>query len=225
MIRILTAAFFLALTTMATGAAQFGPAQYNVKADDGSEITNFDLNAGLKLKLGGLKSLIPVGDPNGDVTLFQFYDLNCPFCREAARDVDALLKSDPKLKLVFVPYPVLSVESVQGGLVEVIAGRRLSPEKFREFHMKLYEGRGRIDGLKALETAVALGLDRDAVVKEAQTEATLNILREHADFGGEAKLVGTPAYVINGIAIVGHPGLRALQRAVAAARQCGKVAC
>lgn len=225
MIRAAFAAFVLATAVPVASAAQFGDAQYAVKADDGSAITNFDLSPDLVKRMQGLESLIPVGNPSGDVTLYQFYDLNCPFCREAAHDVDALLKADPKLKLVFVPYPVLSVASVQGGLVEVIAARMLPPEKFLELHRRIYAGRGVIDGMRVLDEAIKLGVDRDKLLAQAQTEATLGILKSHADFGSAAKLVATPAYVINGVAIVGHPGQRALRAVVASVRKCGKVTC
>jgi len=224
-VRTVLAGFLLASGIAAATAAQFGDAQYAIKADDGSEMTNFDLSPELVKRTQGLDSLIPVGNPSGDVTLYQFYDLNCPFCREAAHDVDALLKADPKLKLVFVPYPVLSVASVQGGLVEVIAARMLPPEKFLELHRQIYAGRGVVDGMRVLDVSIKLGLDRDKVLAQAQTQATLDILRSHADFGSAAKLVATPAYVINGVAIVGHPGQRALRSVVASVRKCGKVAC
>jgi protein-disulfide isomerase len=219
-------AVFLVLSGVAVAsAAQFGDARYAIKADDGSEMTNFDLSPELMKRMQGLESLITVGNPSGDVTLYQFYDLNCPFCRDAAHDVDALLKADPKLKLVFVPYPVLSVASVQGGMVEVIAARMLGPEKFMELHRRIYSGRGVIDGMRVLDEAIKLGVDRDKLLAQAQTEATLNILKSHADFGSAAKLVATPAYVINGVAIVGHPGRRALGSVVASVRRCGKVVC
>ncbi|MBN9049310.1 MAG: thioredoxin domain-containing protein [Rhizobiales bacterium] len=224
-VRTVLAGFLLASGLAAASAAQFGDAQYAIKADDGSEMTNFDLSPELVKRMQGLESLIPVGNPSGDVTLYQFYDLNCPFCREAAHDVDALLKADPKLKLVFVPYPVLSVASVQGGLVEVIAARMLPPEKFLELHRQIYAGRGVVDGMRVLDASIKLGLDRDKILAQAQTQATLDILRSHADFGSAAKLVATPAYVINGVAIVGHPGQRALRSVVASVRKCGKVAC
>jgi protein-disulfide isomerase len=101
----------------------------------------------------------------------------------------------------------------------------LPPDKFMEFHRRVYAGRGTIDGARALEAAVSVGLDREKVIAEAQTEEALAILKSHADFGGAAKLIGTPAYVLNGVAIVGHPGLKTLQQAVAAVRQCKKVVC
>jgi len=225
MIRILALSLALVCGGLAAHAAQFGPAQYKIVASDGTDMTNFDLSPALVQRMQALDALVPVGNPNGDVTLYQFYDLNCPFCREASRDVDQLIKSDPKLKLVFVPYPVLSVDSVRGGMVEVAASRMLTPEKILDLHRRIYAGRGVIDGNRVLEAATALGLERDKVIAAAQNEAVLNVLKSHAEFGSAARLNATPAYVINGVAIVGHPGLQPLQKVVAAVRACGKVVC
>ena len=80
------------------------------------------------------------------MTLLQFYDLNCPYCREAAADIDALVRSDEKLKLVFVPYAVLSVASVRGAMVEIAAAKQLTPEQYLDFHKRIYANRGTIDG-------------------------------------------------------------------------------
>ena len=78
----------------AAGAAQFGPDQYPIKSDEGDPITNFDLKPELSARLAKLPGQVAVGNPDGDVTVVQFYDLNCPFCREAAADVDALARAD-----------------------------------------------------------------------------------------------------------------------------------
>jgi len=222
---ILAALLFIVTGLTAAGAAQFGPAQYAITADDGQAITNFDLSPELVQRMQALAGLVPVGHPQGDVTLYQFYDLNCPFCREASRDVAALVKADPRLTLVFVPYAVLSVDSVRGGMVEIAASRLLPRDKVLEFHSRIYAGRGVVDGARVLEAAVAMGLDREKVLAAAQTAATLDVLKSHADFGSAAKLVATPAYVVGGVAIVGHPGLKPLQKIVAAMRACGKVVC
>lgn len=216
----------LTLAGVATAAAaQFGPAQHAILADDGDTITNFDLAPELVQRMQALAGRVPVGAQQGDVTLYQFYDLNCPFCREASRDVATLVKADPRLTLVFVPYAVLSVDSVRGGMVEIAASRLLPRDKVLEFHSRIYAGRGVVDGARVLEAAVAMGLDRDKVLAGAQTPATLDVLKSHADFGSAARLVATPAYVVGGVAIVGHPGLKSLRKIVAAMRSCGKVAC
>lgn len=218
----------LALTCVVAtgaGAAQFGPDQYPIKSDEGDAITNFDLKPELAARLAKLQGQVAVGNLNGDVTLVQFYDLNCPFCREAAADIDALVRGDKNLKLVFVPYAVLSVQSAQGALVELAAGEMLTPEKYLEFHRQIYAGRGRIDAPRVLAAAQVIGLDPQELAEAANTESTLAVLKRNADFGTDAKLIATPAYAINGVAILGHPGLKSLQRVIRSVRTCRKVTC
>lgn len=223
--RLVAAAFAVVLCLGSAVAQPMSSAQYAIKDDDGERVANFDLGPGLADRLAKLPAQMPVGNLQGDVTLIQFYDLNCPYCREAARDVDALVREDKKLKLVLVPYAVLSVQSVQGALIEVGASKSLTPEQYLDFHKQLYAGRGLIDGPRALAVAGEFGLDKEKVAAVSNTETTLDMLRANADFGTAAKLGVTPAYVIGGVAILGHPGLKPLQAVVAAMRACGKVVC
>jgi protein-disulfide isomerase len=220
---VIAAAFAACMT--AAAAQQFGPAQFNIKDDDGYPISNYSLNAAQLARVEALSGKVAVGNMQGDVTILQFYDLNCPFCREAAADVDALVRADNKLKLVFVPYAVLSVPSVQGAMIEIAAGKMLSPGQFLDFHRRIYAGRGRIDGPRVMAVAKDMGLDEAKVAQIANTEATLDILRENVTAGGDAGLKATPAYVIGGVAILGHPGLKPLQQLIGAMRACGKAVC
>jgi protein-disulfide isomerase len=225
MMRLAAIGFAFALCLGSAAAQQVSNAQYAIKDDDGDRVSNFDLAAGLADRLAKLPAQVPVGNLQGDVTLLQFYDLNCPYCREAARDVDALVRADKKLKLVFVPYAVLSVQSVQGALIEVGASKSLTPEQYLDFHKRIYAGRGLIDGPRVLAAAGEFGLDKEKLAAVSNTEATLGLLRENADFGTDAKLGVTPAYIVGGVVILGHPGLKALQAVVKSMRACGKVVC
>jgi protein-disulfide isomerase len=213
----------ICVVATAASAAQFGPDQYPIKSDEGDPITNFDLRPELSARLAKLPGQVAVGNPTH--TPFAPQDLNCPFCREAAADVDALVRADKKLKLVFAPYAVLSVQSAQGALVELAAGELLTPEKYLELHRRIYAGRGLIDAPRVLAAAEAIGLDRQELAESANTESMLAILKQNADFGSDAKLIATPAYVVNGVAILGHPGLKSLQAVIRSVRSCRKVAC
>jgi protein-disulfide isomerase len=206
-------------------AAMADSGRYPIKADDGDIVANFDLDAKYAAALDKLPGKVAVGNPHGDVTLFQFYDLNCPYCRAAAADVDALVRGDSKLKLVLVPYAILSVQSVRGAMVEIAASKLLTPDQFFDFHRRIYAERGMIDGSMVLALAGKMGLDPQKVAASANTQTTLDVLRESATFGSDAGLQATPAYVIDGVAIVGHPGLKALQAVVRSVRACGKVVC
>jgi protein-disulfide isomerase len=217
--------FAFVLVLLAPLAVLADAGRYPIKTDDGDVVANFDLSPALSARLEKLPGEVAVGNLRGDVTLRQFYDLNCPYCRAAAADVDALVHADGKLKLVLVPYAVRSVQSVRGAMVEIAAAKLLTPDQFLDFHRRIYANRGVIDGPKVLEVAKDMGLDPQKLAASANTQATLDILRNSATFGGDARLAATPAYVIDGVAIVGHPGLKALQGVIRSVRACGKVAC
>jgi len=209
----------------AAHAQQFGSAQFPIKADDGDLLTNYSVSADQMAKVAWLPGIVNVGDPKGDVTLYQFYDLNCPFCREAARDVDELVRTDRALRLVFVPYPTLSVQSVEGARVELAVREIVTPQKFLEFHRKVYAGRGMIDSARALAVTREMGLDQKKIVELANAQRVTDTMKEHALLGSALKLVATPAYVIQGIAILGHPGLEPLRKIVRSVRTCKAVVC
>jgi protein-disulfide isomerase len=218
-------AFFLILLIAAAEAQQFGPAQFPIKDDDGDPMSNYGVDAEQMAQVARLPGLIDVGGSKSDVTLYQFYDLNCPFCREAAADVDTLIRSDPALRLVFVPYPVLSVQSVEGARVELAVRDLGTPQQFLEFHRKIYAGRGIIDGNRAIAVAQAMGFDRKKIIDTANTPRITAIMTTHAKTGSALKLAATPAYVIQGVAILGHPGLEPLRKLVASVRKCKAAVC
>jgi protein-disulfide isomerase len=221
--RLLVAALLLAGVPMAF-AQRIGGAQFPIKAADGSAVANHALSAEQMAQVERLPGLVNATIANGDVTIYQFYDLNCPYCRRAAADIGKLIEADPALRLVFVPYPVLSVQSIEASRVE-LAVRELAPNRFFEFHRKVYAGRGVIDGARAISVTDAMGLDRNKIVEIANKPGITDIMKTHARVGGELKLMATPAYVIQGVAIVGHPGLESLRKVIASVRSCKKVAC
>jgi protein-disulfide isomerase len=221
---LIAAAIAIALSPF-SASAQNMPMQHPIKADDGDAIGNFDLNAAALAKVDALPGQVAVGNLNGDVTVMQFYDLNCPYCRAAAHDIDAMVRADGKLELIFVPYPVLSVESIKGALIELGAAKMLAPPQYLDFHRRLYDSRGVIDGDRALVAAKDSGLDPVKVAAAGNTQANLTVLKQNATVGGEVGLQVTPAYVIGGTAIIGHPGRKALEKIIASMRQCKKVSC
>jgi protein-disulfide isomerase len=224
MVRI-AAALFLLCGLVAAQAQQFGSAEFAIKDDEGDPIANHSLTPEQMAKVARLPGLVDVGDAIDDVTLYQFYDLNCPFCREAAADVDQLIRTDSALRLVFVPYPVLSAASVEGARVELAVRELASPQKFLEFHRMIYAGRGLIDGARALAVTQKMRLDQTKIVEIANAQRVTDTMTRHAKVGSALKLVATPAYVIQGVAILGHPGLEPLRKIVAAVRTCKKVVC
>lgn len=214
----------LVVVPVLASAQEFGPSQFSIKADDGEPISNRTLDASEVAQVEKLPGLVDATSAKGDVTLYQFYDLNCPYCRAAAADVDKLINTDPALRLVFVPYPVLSVQSVEGSRVE-LAVRELAPQRFLEFHRKVYAGRGVIDGARALAVTDAMGLDRKKIIDIANTQRVTDTMVTHSKVGAALNLMATPSYVVQGVALVGHPGLEPLRNIIASVRRCKAVVC
>jgi len=221
--RLVLALMFL--LPVAAAAQQFGKAELPIKADDGTLLTNHRITPELMARLEKLPGLVTVGNPNGDVTMYQFYDLNCPFCREAARDVDDLMKSDRNLKFVFVPYPTLSVQSVEGSRVELAVREMVTPQRWLEFRKRIYAGRGTIDGARAVAVTQAMKLDQAKMVEIANAQRVTDIMTVHAKLGTELKMMATPSYVIGGVAVLGHPGLEPLKAMVKSVRSCKAPVC
>jgi protein-disulfide isomerase len=198
---------------------------FRIAGPDGSPVANHRVPAEQAAAVAGLPGAVVVGNPNGDVTLAEFYDLNCPYCRRASADVDALLKSDKNLKVILVPFPVLGVPSIQAGRVELAVRKLSDPKTFYAFHRKIYEGRGVIDGNRALAVANELKIDQQKILAAANDDSITETMKAHVRLGNALNLAATPSYVIGDVAIVGHPGGQSLKSVVAAMRKCGKAVC
>jgi protein-disulfide isomerase len=111
-------------------AAQADEGYYPIKADDGETIANHRVPVEIESKIEKLPGIVVAGNPHGDVTLVEFYDVNCPFCRAASGDIDGMLKSNPELRLVLVPFPVLGIPSIQGTRIELAVAKLTSAANF-----------------------------------------------------------------------------------------------
>jgi protein-disulfide isomerase len=192
---------------------------------DGTPVMNHVVPTETRNEIRRLSHVVSVGNPKGDVTIFEFYDLNCPYCRKASVDLRAMLAADKQLDLVLVPFPVLGIASIQAGRVEFALARLASPLKFYLFHQKMFSGRGVVDGERALAAAQELGFGREKVLELANAEAITDAMKAHVAIGDKYELQATPSFVIQDVAVVGHPGREALEQIIRSVRKCGKAEC
>jgi len=209
-------------------ALALGPARaqtYPIIGMDGTPVMNHIVPPDTGETIRKLPAVVSVGNPKGDVTIYEFYDLNCPYCRQAATDLRAMLAADKQLNVVLVPFPVLGIPSIQAGRVEFVLAKMASPVKFSLFHQKIFSGRGVVDGARALAVAKELGFDQSKILKEADGEAVTEAMKAHVRLGDVLQAQATPSLVVGDVAIIGYPGRPALEKIVAAVRKCGKAAC
>lgn len=224
MTRLALAAAALILCAASIAAHADNRGFYPLKDDDGDWIANHRVSLDLSDRIDKLPGAVVAGNPRGKVTLSVFYDVNCLYCREASADIDALLRSQPELRLVLVPFPVFGVPSIEGARVE-LAVARLAPEKFYAFHRKLDSLRGTVDGKRALDAASQLGLDSAAVLKAANDESLAEVMTSHLRMGNSLAIAVTPGFVLKDVAILGYPGPKAMAKMIESVQRCGKAAC
>jgi protein-disulfide isomerase len=169
---------------------------------------------------------VTLGNPQGDVTVVEFFDYNCGYCKRALSDMLDLLKNDMKLKFVLKEFPVLGEGSVQAA--QVAAAVRLQDKtggkKYLEFHQKLLAGRGPADKARALAVAKEVGFDVARIEKDMTSDEVKAQIEESFKLAEALGLNGTPSYVVGTDVVMGAVGLSALQEKVNSAR-CGKATC
>ena len=169
---------------------------------------------------------VTLGNAQGDVTVVEFFDYNCGYCKRALSDMMELLKTDGKLRFVLKEFPVLGDGSVQAA--QVAAAARMQDKsggkKYLEFHQKLLGGRGEADKARALAVAKETGFDVARIEKDMTSEEVKAQIEESFKLAEALGLNGTPSYVVGREVLVGAVGLNTLKEKVNTAR-CGKASC
>jgi protein-disulfide isomerase len=168
---------------------------------------------------------VVTGNPKGDVTFVEFFDYNCGYCKRAMDDMFALMKNDPKLKIVLKEFPVLGPGSVEAARVAVaVRMQDKTGKKYIEFHQKLLGGRGQADKARALAVAKEVGMDVARIERDINSDEVRQTLEESLKLAEKLGLNGTPSYVIGPNVVVGAVGVDKLKENVNTAR-CGKATC
>lgn len=166
-----------------------------------------------------------VGNPDGDVTLVEFFDYNCGYCKQSLDAIAKLIEADPKLRVVLKDFPILGPDSVEVAKLATAARMQLDSKKFWDFHRKLLSTRGHIGKAQALAAAKDVGADMARLEKDAAKPETQAALKEVATLADQLRFDGTPSWVIGQEAIVGGLPYAQLKTKVDNVRKCGKSVC
>lgn len=152
-----------------------------------------------------------LGNPEGKVTLVEFSDFACTFCRSSIPDVEALIKENPELKVVIRELPIIaptSPDAARWGLAAAEQGR------YPAFHNAMFAvGRTDLASIEGAARAAGLDLERARrFIKDPRVEAEIEANLAHAR---DLKLEGTPAWVVGEQLLTGAVGKAALAKAIA----------
>ena len=159
------------------------------------------------------------GNPKGNVTLVEFFDYNCPYCKMMAPTIIQAAAADPQLRIVFKEFPILGPGSVFAAKAALAAKKQ---GKYEAFHRALYQVRGHVDEAKVLEVAGAVSIDVDRMKADMKDKAIESELKENLQLGDTLQITGTPGFVAGDQITTGARDLKALQAFIADARKAGQ---
>jgi len=156
------------------------------------------------------------GNPKGDVTLIEFFDYQCGYCKRAFPGVMKVINADKNIKYVLKEFAILGPNS------EIAARAALAAKmqgKYMEFHTEMMTVRGRLTENKIIKTAASLGLDTDKLKADMKSDAVNQEINSTREIARALNITGTPAFIIGDQIIPGAVPPAALISAIEKQRQ------
>lgn len=155
------------------------------------------------------------GDPAGDVTVIEFFDYRCGFCKRVADSVTQLQKDDARVRIVYKDFPILGHDSVQAAKA-ALASR--AQGRHQAFHEALLAAKGDLSKEHVLQIASEVGLDAKKLETDMEKPEWLTIIERNRALANDLRVTGTPAFVVGNELVPGAVNLAALKDLVARAR-------
>jgi protein-disulfide isomerase len=156
------------------------------------------------------------GDPHGNATIVEFFDYRCPYCKEVQPSLEALLKQDPKLRIVYKEFPILGPVSVTAAHAALAAQKQ---GKYDAFHDAMMAARGNITDDTVYKVAAAVGLDVGRMTHDMASPGVAQQLQANMALADRLDVHGTPAFVVGDKVVPGAIDLAALKTMIADSRK------
>lgn len=160
-----------------------------------------------------------LGNPEGDVTIVEFFDYNCPYCKRVKPEVQALMASDPNIRLVYREWPILGDGSVFAARA-ALASRKQG--KYEEFHWAMMGLQGRAEEASVMKVASDIGLDLGQLRADMESPEIDEHIQTSIDLTATLGFSGTPSFVIGDALVAGFAETSELEQHVAVAREANE---
>jgi len=159
-----------------------------------------------------------VGNPKGDVTMVEFFDYNCGYCKRSLPDVLKLVETDKNLKIVIKEFPILGAGSMVASKA-AIASRVQG--KYWPFHLAMLKKRGSVNEAAVFQIAAKVGLDIKKLKTDMESPEVIAIIQRNHTIARNLDINGTPAFVIADNIFPGAVGYDQLAKEVKKVRKNG----
>lgn len=156
------------------------------------------------------------GNPNGNVTLVEFFDYRCPYCKQVEPSLEKLLGEDHQLRFVFKEFPVLGPDSEVAAHVALAAKKQ---GKYDAFHRAMMKTTGHIDSAVIYQVAASAGLDVNKLKQDMNSPDIEQELKANLDLGKTLDLDGTPSFIVGNTIIPGAISADELKQLITDARR------
>jgi protein-disulfide isomerase len=160
---------------------------------DAAEVARADVLSNQRALLEQDTNAPVLGNPDGDVTVVEFFDYNCPYCRRAMDEVQGLMDADANVRLVYREWPILGEGSVFAAKAALAARKQ---GKYEEFHWAMMSMNGRAEEASVLRVAAEVGLDIDQLRLDMEAPEIDEHLTTSMSLAQSLGFNGTPSFVI-----------------------------
>jgi protein-disulfide isomerase len=158
------------------------------------------------------------GNPEGDVTLVEFLDYRCGYCKRAFPEVESLVEADGNIRLVIKEFPILGEESVLASRFAIATLMEEGDDAYKALHDALMTLRGNVTATALASLAENLGIDAAAVTARMDTPEIDGVIAANQQLAQRLQIGGTPTFVLEDRMLRGYVPLEQMQAIVADAR-------
>jgi protein-disulfide isomerase len=156
-----------------------------------------------------------VGNVNGDVTVVEFFDYRCPYCKRVSDSLMTLIKDDPNVKVVYKEFPILGPDSLVAAKIALAAHRQ---GKYEQVHTAFMAHKGSFEQEALLELAASAGADRAKLATDMQDPAIQGQLQANDSLAAALGITGTPGFLFGKQLVPGAVSLDDMKKLVNEAR-------
>ena len=181
-----------------------------------STLDNYKVSLENQKKQHAINLLKDVNNPGifskqADITIYEFFDYNCGYCKSVVRTIMDVLSEDKKINFVFVEFPILSEQSYFAAKAALASKNQ---NLYNKFHISLMKINGRVNEEKVFSTAKKIGLDIDQLKKDINSPEIEQQLVKNREIAKLLGLNGTPAFIIGNIIYPGALNLNNLTKII-----------
>ena len=166
-----------------------------------SVLDDYKKNIELEKKRNAINALYSLSNPgifqkNADITIFEFFDYNCGYCKSVVKTIMETISEDKKINFVFVEFPILSQQSYTAALAALASQKQ---NLYNKFHLSLMNVKGVVDEKKIFKTAKDIGLNIEQLKSDMNSSEIATQLKKNREIAKLLSLNGTPAFIIGDV--------------------------